>query len=143
MNHSSFLSSKVLKWSLPTLNLPISADAPPLKRLLLAQGELAQIYDAEEGLRYLAFIELRPGTVRGNHYHDVKEEWLYLARGSLRLTVHDMSSKERVGIELRAGDLVFISTGVAHALRVLESGEAVEYSVARFNPNDIHSFALE
>jgi hypothetical protein len=62
MPDSSFLNGKVLKRSLPELHLPLGPDAPVLKRLMLPQGELAQFYDAEEGIRYLAFIELRPGA---------------------------------------------------------------------------------
>jgi hypothetical protein len=72
---TTLLNGKVLKRSLPLLQLPLGPDAPALKRLLLPQGELAQFYDAEQGIRYMAFIKLLPGQVRGNHYHKVKKNW--------------------------------------------------------------------
>src|SRR5208283_1863182 len=71
---SKFLSGKVVKWSLPALEPPFAPDAPALKRLLLPQGELAQVYDAEDAVRYIACLDLLAGTVRGNHYHKAKRE---------------------------------------------------------------------
>ncbi len=138
----SFLSGKVLKWSLPVLELPLAPDAPPLKRLALDQGELAQVYDAEEGLRYLAVIELRAGSIRGNHYHHQKQELIYVIRGALRLTVKDLASGPHAAFAMARGDLAFIPTQVAHALEVLKSGEAVEFSPTRFDPSDSQPFVL-
>ncbi|SRR6266542_5713060 len=139
---TEFLNGKVRKQSLPEFELPVAADAPTVKRLLLPQGELAQFYDANEGMRYLAFIELRAGSVRGNHFHKVKEEWVYMIRGEVLLIVEDVESKAREFVPLRAGDLAVIRTEIAHVLQVLEAGQAVEFSTARFDPLDIHRFPL-
>lgn len=142
MVHSSFLSGKVLKTSLPLRELPLAPDAPALKRLVLAQGELAQVYDADEGLRYLAVVELRAGSIRGNHYHHQKKEWIYVIRGALRLAVKDLTSDEHASFSMVPGDLAFIPTQVAHALKVLKSGEAIEFSSARFDAGDSYPFMV-
>jgi mannose-6-phosphate isomerase-like protein (cupin superfamily) len=142
MPETTFLNGKVLQRSLPLLQLPLGPDAPALKRLLLPQGELAQFYDAEQGVRYLAFIELLPGQVRGNHYHKVKEELVYLMRGEVLLSVADIDSQARASVALRAGDLAVIRTGIAHAIRTVEPGQAIEFSIARFDPADIYRFPL-
>src|SRR4030095_3445855 len=120
---SEFLSGRVRKQSLPVFELPVPTDAPTVKRLMLAQGELAQFYDADAGVRYLAFIELRPGTVRGNHYHKVKDEWVYILHGAVLLVAEDIQTKERATITLQKGDLAVILTGIAHALQVQEAGQ--------------------
>jgi mannose-6-phosphate isomerase-like protein (cupin superfamily) len=142
MFESTFLNGKVLKRSLPALQAPLGPDAPALKRLLLPQGELAQFYDADEGIRYMAFLELLPGQVRGNHYHKVKEELVYVIRGGVLFSVADIDTKARASVTLRAGDLAVIRTGIAHALRTVEAGQAIEFSSARFDPADIHPFPL-
>ena len=139
---TTLLNGKVFKQSLPALQLPLGPDAPILKRLLLPQGELAQIYDAEEGIRYMAFIELLAGQVRGNHYHKVKEELVYVMRGEVSLSVVDIDSQARASVALRTGDLAVIRTGIAHAYRTVEAGQAIEFSVARFDPADIHRFPV-
>jgi len=143
MPESSFLEGKVIKRSLPVLQLPLRPDAPALRRLLLPQGELAQFYNAAEGIHYMAFIELLPGRVRGNHYHKTKEEFVYVVRGEVVLSLADIDSKARASVTLGAGDLVVIRTGIAHALRILEPGYAIEFSSSQFDPADIHKFLLE
>ena len=143
MSTSTFLNGKVLKQSLPLVELPPAPDAPRLKRLALAQGELAQIHDGEEGLHYLAFIELRVGSIRGNHYHQIKKEWTYVISGKLLLVVEDIATHERDSFTMQSGDLAFVGTGIAHALRIIEPGGAVEFSPARFSGADIYPYGLE
>ena len=140
---SAILEGRVLKRSLPALRLPLVPDPPALKRLMLPQGELAQFYDADEGIRYLAFIELLPGQVRGNHYHEIKEELVYVMRGQVLLSVADIDSKARASVTLRAGDLAVILTRIAHALRPVEPGQAIEFSPQRFDVADIYRFPLD
>jgi uncharacterized cupin superfamily protein len=142
MVESRFLTGKVIKRSLPEVQPPFGPEAPELKRLMLPQGELAQFFNGQESIQYIAFIELQPGITRGNHYHKAKAEWVYLIRGTMRLLVQDVESNGRERIELRAGDLVFIQTGVAHALEPLEPGQAIEFSSARFDATDIYKFAV-
>lgn len=139
---SRFLAGKVAKRSLPAVRGPSGPDTPSVKRLFLPQGELAQFYDGDEPVRYIAFIELLAGTVRGNHYHKVKEEWLYVIQGQVRLELHDLGNAVRDSVLLEAGDLAIIPTGIAHALRVITPGQAVEFSPARFDPADIYRFPL-
>ena len=140
MTETKFLAGKVCKWSLPVIEHPPGPYR--LKRLLLPQGELANIYDADEGIRFIAFIELRVGTVRGNHYHKVKEEFVYVIQGELALIVEDVASKARDSVLLRTGDLALIQTGTAHALQTTRAGQALEFSRTRFDPGDTYRFPL-
>jgi quercetin dioxygenase-like cupin family protein len=142
MPETNLLGGKVLKRSLPLLQLPSGPDAPTLKRLMLPQGELAQFYDADEGIRYMAFLELLPDQVRGNHYHKIKEELVYVIRGEVLLTVADIDFQARASVALRAGDLAVIRTGIAHSMRTVEPGQAIEFSVARYDLADTHRFPL-
>jgi mannose-6-phosphate isomerase-like protein (cupin superfamily) len=142
MVESTFLSGKVLKRTLPVLRDPAGAGALAVKRLLLSQGEVAQFYDADEPVRYIAFIELREGGVRGNHYHKMKEEFIYLIQGEVQLVVEDDASKSRETVQLAAGDLAILQPGVAHALRTLRPGQALEFSKLRFDPNDTYRHPL-
>lgn len=142
MAAESFLSGKVTKQTLPAVPVPAGSEAPILKRLLLPNGELAQFYDSDASIRYIAMIELLDGTTRGNHYHRQKMESIYLSHGEIQLLVEDIQTKERKIIPLRAGDLVCIHPGIAHTLRVVKAGRAVEFAPARFDPADTWSYAL-
>jgi mannose-6-phosphate isomerase-like protein (cupin superfamily) len=139
---SACLSGKVCKRTLPQFEVPPGPNAPALKRLLLPQGELAQLHDGDEPIQYLAFIELRAGTVRGNHFHKFKKEYCYILQGEILLVVEDTESKSRESLQLVAGQLVTILPGVAHSLRVVKSGQAIEFSPLRFDRTDTYPYPL-
>ena len=142
MANPVYLGGKVVKSTVPEVRGAPGPDAPVLKRLLLPQGELAQFYDAAEGIRYMAIIELKPGKPRGNHYHKVKEEMVYLFEGKAELIVEDVDGQGHASVPLETGDLVMIQTEVAHALRASEPGKAIEFSKTRFNARDIYPYKL-
>ncbi len=142
MTENSFFGGRVLKWSLPQVHPGSGADEPVLKRLMLPQGELAQVYDSDEGIRYIAYIELRAESVRGNHYHKVKKEYVYMVSGTVSLVLEDVSSNERQSCDIKQGDLVLIQRGIVHALQVTQSGQAVEFSPNRFDAADIYRLKL-
>jgi dTDP-4-dehydrorhamnose 3,5-epimerase-like enzyme len=121
---------------------PESAGQPPLKRLLLGKGELAQIHNDARGVRMIAYTELLAGIPRGNHYHRRKQEYVYLIRGSCRLVVKDVEEGDREESVLTAGDLVLIEPGIAHAVVPLENGHALEFSESTFDPDDTIAHAL-
>jgi quercetin dioxygenase-like cupin family protein len=142
INERAIFGGKVLKRSLPVFHGPPPAGTLGPKRLILPQGELANFYDADDGLRYAALIEMRIGSIRGNHVHRVKEELIYVISGRLELVVQEMPEGGRATLELVPGDLAFIATGIAHAIKPLESGLAMEFSKARFDPADVEKVAL-
>jgi quercetin dioxygenase-like cupin family protein len=139
---TSYLSGKITKYILPVFNGPPPPDAPALRRLLLPQGELAQFHGGEQPVHYMAFVELREGTLRGNHCHTHKEEFIYVLDGEFDLIAENSESKARETIAVRAGELVMIRPGIAHVLRVTRSGHAVEYSKERFDPADTYRYPL-
>ena len=136
------LNDRVLVSRLPVFEAKPVSGAPILKRLLLPQGELAHFWDGEESIHYMAFLELRAGTIRGNHYHRHKRELIYIISGEVRLLVEDIESGTREEITLVDGDLARIDTGVAHVYRITNPGQAIEFSSARFNPSDLFPWAL-
>lgn len=141
MKEVTRFSGKVKLCSLPTLS-PGGPELPKLKRLALPQGELAQFHDSDVPVHYIAALELVTHSVRGNHYHHTKVEYAYLMRGAVELTFQDMASGERATLEMRAGDLVVIQPGVAHAYRTVEPGVGIEFAPTRFDLEDIHRVQL-
>lgn len=138
MTQTSYLSGKVLKDSLAKFEPRPVSDGHKLKRLMLPQGELAQVHDGEPGLRYLAYIELVDGSIRGNHFHKEKNEYIYIIRGRIELVVKDTSTDQRESMILESGDLVYISVPIVHAFRTIESGHAIEYSATAYDRSDVY-----
>lgn len=137
-----YLSDQVVHWRLPIYDGSPPVESPMAKRLRLPQGELAQIHSAPDPIRYLAAIELREGGVRGNHYHLAKRESIYLLSGALTVLVERRDTRERVALEMVAGDRIYIAPGIAHALRIGAAGWAVEYAPDPLDVSDVHRYPL-
>jgi mannose-6-phosphate isomerase-like protein (cupin superfamily) len=144
MKRTLYFDGRLSKSSLPVFEgaPPAGAGASGPKRLRLAQGELANFYDDPEGVRYLAFLELRPDGVRGNHVHRVKKEHFYLIAGEVVCVAKPAEGGELVELELKAGDMVTIHPGIAHAFKPLSIGQAIEFSSGMFDAGDIERIAL-
>jgi mannose-6-phosphate isomerase-like protein (cupin superfamily) len=141
-NRIELLGGKVVKESLPITRGAPAPGASRLKRLMLAQGELAHVHDGPAGIQYIASVELREGGLRGNHYHKHKEEFLYIIEGEILLVVEDVENRARESVSLGAGDLGVIAAGVAHVFRPLKPGRAIEFSPTRFDAADIYAYSL-
>jgi len=142
MSDMNLFSGKVTRHMLPNLTPGAGGELPALKRLALPQGELSQFHDSEAPIHYIASLELTAGTIRGNHYHLAKVEHVYVMRGVLELIVQEMETGEQATVPMEAGDLVVIQPRVAHALRVLREGVAIEFAPTLFDPTDVHRHPL-
>ena len=91
----------------------------------------------------MAVIEARVGCVRGNHYHKVKVERIYVLQGEVLVLAENVQTHERASVRLQTGDLLLIETGIAHVLRTVEPGQAIEFSNTRFDAADIFLFQLD
>lgn len=140
---ASYLQGRLLHHALPQLAIPTPPDAPLLRRVALPQGELAQLVNGPEGIRYLATLQLLAGTVRGNHVHFAKRESVYLMSGSARLVARDLDSAERIELMIAPGDLVQIAPRVAHAFHVLADGWGVEFAPDPLDPSDTHRHPVD
>ncbi|MBN8246257.1 MAG: WxcM-like domain-containing protein [Verrucomicrobia bacterium] len=134
----SFLEGSVSRQRLPVMSQSSPSEARDPKRLALPAGELAQLTDGAEVFRYLACLELRAGTTRGNHLHRERRERFYLVAGAATLHLEDPASGSRTSMNLVPGDLIQIAPGIAHALQVTASGTAVEFAPEAFDPADTH-----
>jgi len=133
---SRFFGGKLIKWSLPAFHPPFGAPSADIKRLLLPQGELAQVHDGREPIRYLACLDLLANTTRGNHYHGAKREFVYLMRGGYELVAQEVATGEKIRLPIREGELVLVEPGIAHAMVVTAPGVAVEWSPTPFDASD-------
>jgi uncharacterized RmlC-like cupin family protein len=138
----SLWNGKVRKLSLPVFDNPAESAPTEPKRLRLAQGELAQIFTGSPGIRYLAALELRAGTMRGNHFHERKHEFVYLISGRMEIVCEEPQTNGRERFICQAGDLFEIAPHIAHVFRVLESGTGVEFSPQEFDASDVQRCRL-
>ena len=91
------------------------------------RGEFAQIAYNEE-MRHLAILEIKKGFTRGSHYHERKEEILYVVQGKMEARFIDMDTHRRKESILVKGDKIWIKPRCGHLFQALEDTLVVEYS---------------
>jgi oxalate decarboxylase len=62
-----------------------------------------------------SLVEMKPGGLRGLHWHKTASEFGYVVSGNCVLTVYDPNSHTESG-PLNAGDIWFVPRGFAHSL---------------------------
>ena len=75
--------------------------------------------DIEKGIiSDIHMVSMKPGTIRGNHYHVNKTEHILIIGSTCRVLVVDNNTKEREEkiLENNEKDLFVIPPGVTHAI---------------------------
>jgi UDP-2-acetamido-2,6-beta-L-arabino-hexul-4-ose reductase len=88
-----------------------------------------------------------PGFVKGNHYHQRKNEWFCIISGQAVLGIVDPKTGERKEVEMGPGNMVTVKVpaGFAHALKNVgnELAMALVFVDEVFNPDDPDTYHYE
>ena len=141
------------------VRVPEAGEVPIKKVLDLgAHGIIVpQVNTAEQAAEVVRFARYAPEGTRGvglaraqgygQHFREYLEsanrEIAVVVQAEHRDAVENIESKEKANVLLAAGDLVRISTGIAHALQIIQPGLAIEFSSTRFDPADTYRYVLE
>ncbi len=73
------------------------------------------------------------GVVRGNHYHETKDEWFVVIAGSVKLVAEDIRTHERMERVLDGNndeyERVFIGKNIAHAFQnISDTAMMIDYA---------------
>lgn len=125
--------------TLPSIISPVGQKTEGPARLLLEKGEMAKIYDGDGPIKYIAYIELIPGKTRGGHYHD-HQEYFYIIRGEMEFEFADVDIKVNERAVVKEGDLISIDSKVAHRIKTIKAGHAIEFLKSRFKLEDVIAY---
>jgi dTDP-4-dehydrorhamnose 3,5-epimerase-like enzyme len=115
--------------------LPETKEIDGAKRWTEEKGEFVQI-SWREDIGHLALFGLNRGFFRGNHYHERKDEFFYVVRGTIRAVFKDLDSPEKEEHLLTAGDKIRVKPRCAHIFYGLEDAQVVEYSPQYYDKKD-------
>jgi hypothetical protein len=107
-------------------------------RLLSPGGELVVLFDGVHPIQHLGYLELIAGKPRGNHYHKLRNESLYLISGEVELHLRDRATDERSMVLLQTGDLAQIAPEVSHVWLPRIAGAAIEFAPEMFDAADVY-----
>jgi len=82
-----------------------------LKGIELEKKQFGQIYIAT----------LKPGFIRGNHYHEMKDEYFAIIQGKARLCLEDIKTRKRLEYLVDGDDThitrIRVGKGIAHVIK--------------------------
>ena len=95
--------------------------------------ELLKADELEEPVKQLHIASIKPGGVRGNHYHAKRIEWFFLVAGKARLVLVDIKTKKRVSFQLseEKPQVITIYPDISHAVKNI--GKKTAYLVSAQN----------
>lgn len=111
---------------------------------------LKAITGTEDGIQSsvgeVYFTSAKPGEAKGNHYHDIAQEWFTLICGKASLILEDITTMERLVIELDSASpqTVYIPPKVAHAVVNNHDTDFIlcAYTDRQYDPSDTIPYTL-
>lgn len=114
------------------------------------RGMLFEVLRSEQvnaNFGQLFITSVKPGKVKGNHYHKRKREWFCALTGKVTVHLIEVSSGagKDVILDSRNPSLIQINPGVSHAIKNNGKEEALvlSYISESYNPDDPDTFSLE
>ena len=96
--------------------------------------------EINESIQQIYFSTSEPGAVRGGHYHNKKVEWFCVVKGTAKLFLEDIISKERKDLTLSSDnpEIVKIPPKIRHEIENVGRSKMYLIVVSNmvFDPND-------
>ena len=105
---------------------------------IVPKGWGREVWIANNELYCGKILEIHKGKRCSLHFHKLKTESFYPARGPAAVRVKESADAETLEeFELKAGDCMDIPRGLVHQMEALEDAELLEFSTQHFD-SDSH-----
>ena len=99
-----------------------------------------------EEIKHIHFSTSKPNAVRGKHFHKRKVEWFCVVKGTAKLMLEDINTKEKKELILSEENLlsVEIHPYIAHTLQNIGSSEMHLISIVNevFDPKNTDTYGV-
>lgn len=111
------------------------------------RGWLVEVLKAnklEKPVKQLHIASIKPGGVRGDHYHSKRIEWFFIVAGKAELTLQDIKTKEKIRFRFSPKEpkVITIFPHIGHAVKNI--GRGIVYLVSAqsdiYNPKNPDKF---
>jgi quercetin dioxygenase-like cupin family protein len=106
----------------PLVSLVVGEETGGVRRIEVAfadeRGTIADILDGD-AVNSVTIITSRAGAVRGNHYHQVSRQYVYVVSGRMRV-VTQVPGHDAKSVVMEAGDLALALPNERHAMEALD-----------------------
>lgn len=105
-----------------------------------SRGDISDIF-YKHPVDHVAIINSKKGVFRGDHYHKLTTQHMYMARGSLRYYYRNLDeSNDKVkSIVVKENEMVTTPPYEVHALEILEDNQFIVFSEGKRGGKDYES----
>lgn len=106
--------------------------------------EMLKRNELKKDIKQIYVATIKPGYIRGNHYHLKRTEWFFIVGGEAEIFLEDIKTKEKIRLKIssRKPKVTTILPKVAHAIK--NSGRKTIYLVSAqnnvYNPENPDTF---
>jgi len=106
--------------------------------------EMLKRNEIRQDIKQIYVATIKPGCIRGNHYHLKKTEWLFISKGKANIYLEDIKTQKKICLKLSSKRPKVITTPpkIAHAVK--NSGKEIVYLVSAqntiYNPKNPDSY---
>ena len=95
--------------------------------------EMLKRNELKEDIKQIYVATIKPGGVRGNHYHLKRTEWFFIATGEAEIFLKDIKTKEKIHFTFssKKPKVITIFPRIVHAVK--NSGKGIVYLVSAQN----------
>lgn len=104
------------------------------------RGDISDIF-YKHPVDHVAIINSKKGVFRGDHYHKLTTQHMYMTRGSLRYyyrKVNEGNDKVK-SVVVHEGEMVTTGPNEVHALEILEDNQFIVFSEGKRGGRDYES----
>jgi dTDP-4-dehydrorhamnose 3,5-epimerase-like enzyme len=105
-------------------------------------SEVLRASGIDSAIKQVSVASMKPGQIRGNHYHNIKHDWFFVFGGDAEFWVGDPATQENKKIDISENNLVRIHVlpKTIHAVKNISKNtiyfiEVVDHEYDQKNPD--------
>jgi len=106
--------------------------------------EMLKRNQIKQDIKQIYVATIKPGEIRGNHYHLKRTEWFFVAAGKAEISLEDIKTKKKIRLRVssKKPQVVTIFPKIAHAVKNV--GKETVYLISAqntiYNPKNPDTF---
>ena len=102
-----------------------------------SRGNISDIF-YNHPIDHVAVINSKKGVFRGDHYHKLTTQHIYMTKGSLRYYYRKLNEGDDKikSVVVKEGEMVTTGPNEVHALEILEDNQFIAFSEGKRGGND-------
>lgn len=99
------------------------------------RGYLVEFPVKDFNIKQVNILFSYANTIRGNHFHKETEEYFYIIKGKVNVTITNINSKEKKIFNVESGDYFHVYPYNLHVLKFIEDTQIMSFYSKEFDPN--------